>query len=180
VYEVHCFDFKDLTLEKILILLSKKFFLRSRPSQCAGFFLCCSYLSMTKLPNRSNNGCTDFVGGNKNINFPRAYSIKRPPLWFSDQSSWLQNGDVLCFLWGMNWILALTSPTSGGRSVGIVRSRTKATELVSYVGESRPSLWSRGQSSWLQSGDVLFPVRYELNLYMLCRGWGDGRMKETA
>jgi hypothetical protein len=29
--------------------------------------------------------------------------------------------------------LALTSPTSGGRSVGIVRSRTKATELVSYL-----------------------------------------------
>jgi hypothetical protein len=27
--------------------------------------------------------------------------------------------------------LALTSPTSGGRSVGIVLSRTKATELVS-------------------------------------------------
>jgi hypothetical protein len=27
--------------------------------------------------------------------------------------------------------LALTSPTSGSRSVGIVRSRTKATELVS-------------------------------------------------
>jgi hypothetical protein len=27
--------------------------------------------------------------------------------------------------------LAITSPTSGGRSVGIVRSRTKATELVS-------------------------------------------------
>jgi hypothetical protein len=26
--------------------------------------------------------------------------------------------------------LALTSSTSGGRSVGIVRSRTKATELV--------------------------------------------------
>jgi hypothetical protein len=26
--------------------------------------------------------------------------------------------------------LALTSPTSGGRSVGIARSRTKATELV--------------------------------------------------
>jgi hypothetical protein len=30
-----------------------------------------------------------------------------------------------------NVLLALTSPTSGGRSVGIVRSRTKATELVS-------------------------------------------------
>jgi hypothetical protein len=27
------------------------------------------------------------------------------------------------------WTLALTSPTSGGRSVGIVSSRTKATEL---------------------------------------------------
>jgi hypothetical protein len=27
--------------------------------------------------------------------------------------------------------LAITSPTSGGRSVGIVRSRAKATELVS-------------------------------------------------
>jgi len=26
--------------------------------------------------------------------------------------------------------LALTSPTGGGRSVGIVRSRTKATELL--------------------------------------------------
>jgi hypothetical protein len=28
---------------------------------------------------------------------------------------------------------ALTSPTSGGRSVGIVRSRTKATEFVCFV-----------------------------------------------
>jgi hypothetical protein len=29
--------------------------------------------------------------------------------------------------------LALTSPTSGGRSVCIVRSRTQATELVIYI-----------------------------------------------
>jgi hypothetical protein len=29
--------------------------------------------------------------------------------------------------------LALTSPTSGGRSVGAVRSRTKAAELLLYV-----------------------------------------------
>jgi hypothetical protein len=28
----------------------------------------------------------------------------RPPLWSSGQSSWLQNGDVLFFLWGTNWI----------------------------------------------------------------------------
>jgi hypothetical protein len=26
------------------------------------------------------------------------------PLWSSGQSSWLQNGDVLCFLRGTNWI----------------------------------------------------------------------------
>jgi hypothetical protein len=37
--------------------------------------------------------------------------------------------------------LALTSPTSGGRSVGIVLSRTKATELVNFL------LWSRMQNS---------------------------------
>jgi hypothetical protein len=29
--------------------------------------------------------------------------------------------------------LALTSPTVGGRSVGIVRSRSKATEFVCFV-----------------------------------------------
>jgi hypothetical protein len=28
-----------------------------------------------------------------------------------------------------------------------------------------PPLWSSGQTSWLQIGDVLFPVRYELNVY---------------
>jgi hypothetical protein len=32
--------------------------------------------------------------------------------------------------------LALTSPTSGGRSVGIVRSRTLATELLSCCVDS--------------------------------------------
>jgi hypothetical protein len=28
----------------------------------------------------------------------------RPPLWSSGESSWLHSGDVLCFLWGTNWI----------------------------------------------------------------------------
>jgi hypothetical protein len=46
-------------------------------------------------------------------------------------SSWLQNGDVLWFLWGTNWI------------------------FISYVEESRPPLWSSGQGSWLHNGDVL-------------------------
>jgi hypothetical protein len=33
--------------------------------------------------------------------------------------------------------LALTSPTSGGRSVGIVRLRTKATEFIFQRGATR-------------------------------------------
>jgi hypothetical protein len=41
--------------------------------------------------------------------------------------------------------LALTSPTGGGRSVGIVRSRTKATEftfsLVHYMSKIKQSLY---------------------------------------
>jgi hypothetical protein len=55
----------------------------------------------------------------------------RPPLWSSDQSSWLHNGNILCFLWGTNRI------------------------YICYVEESRPPQWSSGQSSWLQNGDVL-------------------------
>jgi hypothetical protein len=38
-----------------------------------------------------------------------------------------------------------------------------------YVEESRPSLWSSGQSSWLQIRRcIVLPGRYELNLYLLC------------
>jgi hypothetical protein len=50
----------------------------------------------------------------------------RPPLWSRRQSSWLQNGNVLCFLWGTNWI------------------------YICYVEESRSPLWSSGQSFWLK------------------------------
>jgi hypothetical protein len=103
------------------------------------------------------------------------------PLWSSGQSSFLHNGDVLCFLCGMNWI------------------------YICDIEESRPALWSSGQSSWLHNGDVLcflwgtnwiyiryveesrpplwsscqeflaikqscivLPARYKLYLYMLC------------
>jgi hypothetical protein len=50
----------------------------------------------------------------------------RLPLWSSGQRSWLQNGDVLCFLRG---------------------------DLIymCYVEESRPPLWASGQRSWLQT-----------------------------
>jgi hypothetical protein len=58
-------------------------------------------------------------------------SLTGPPLWASGQSSWLHNGDVLCFLWGTNWI------------------------YICYIGESRPPLWSSGQSSWPQDGGVM-------------------------
>jgi hypothetical protein len=34
-----------------------------------------------------------------------------------------------------------TSPTSGGRSVGIVRSRTNATKLVSHISQMRKLKW---------------------------------------
>jgi hypothetical protein len=56
---------------------------------------------------------------------------KWPPLWSSGQSPWLRNGDVLCFLWGTNWI------------------------YICNVEESRPALWSSGQISWLRIGAVL-------------------------
>jgi hypothetical protein len=64
----------------------------------------------------------------------------RPPLWSSGQSSWLQNGDVLCFLWGSNWI------------------------DICYAEESRPPLWSSGQSSRLQIQRyrVQFPIFWEV------------------
>jgi hypothetical protein len=55
----------------------------------------------------------------------------RPPRWSSGQSSWLQNGYVMCLLWG-----------------------TKRN-FICYVEESRQPLWSSGQSFWLQNGDVL-------------------------
>jgi hypothetical protein len=64
-------------------------------------------------------------------NFFSIYILQFPPLWSSGKSSWLQNGDVLCFLWGTNWI------------------------YMYYVEESRPPLWSSGQSSWLLNGNVL-------------------------
>jgi hypothetical protein len=53
-----------------------------------------------------------------------------PPLCSSGQSSWIQNGDILCFLWGTNWI------------------------YICYVEESRPPLRSSGQNSFLEEPEV--------------------------
>jgi hypothetical protein len=57
----------------------------------------------------------------------------RLPLWPSGQSSWLQSGDVLCFLWGTSM----------------------NTIYICSVKESGPPVWPSGQSSWLHNGDVL-------------------------
>jgi hypothetical protein len=54
------------------------------------------------------------------------FYLFRVVLVFNGQSSCLHNGDVLWFLRGTNWI------------------------YICYVEESRPPLWSSGQSSWLQ------------------------------
>jgi hypothetical protein len=65
----------------------------------------------------------------------------RPSLWSSSQSSCLQNGDVLCFLWGTNWI------------------------YICNVEESRPPLWSTGQCSWLQ----FLRSRFDSRRYLVFR-----------
>jgi hypothetical protein len=43
---------------------------------------------------------------------------------------------------------ALTSPTSGGRLVGIVRSRIKATELLLNVYGIKGGLWNSIVRTW--------------------------------
>ena len=54
--------------------------------------------------------------------------------------------------------LALTSPTGGGRSVGIVRSRTKATEFfffliqIRHVQEAPESNVGSSPERWTKSG----------------------------
>jgi hypothetical protein len=44
---------------------------------------------------------------------------------------------------------------SGYRTEMYCASCEVQTEFICYVEESRPPLWSSGQSSWLQNGDVL-------------------------
>jgi hypothetical protein len=77
------------------------------------------------------------------------FNFDRPPLWSSGQSSWLHNGDVLCFLWSTNSI------------------------YICYVEESRPPLWSSGQNSWLrnQRSGFLSP-RYQV--FQRCSEPGTG------
>jgi hypothetical protein len=74
------------------------------------------------------------------------------PLWSTGQSFWLQKGDVLCFLWGTNWIYICYDV---------------------FVEDSRSPLWSSGQSSWLQNGDVLcsWLQNGDVLCFLWCTNW---------
>jgi hypothetical protein len=77
-----------------------------------------------------------------------------PPLWSSGQSSWLQNADVLCFLWVTIWIYICYVEDS--RLPLWSSGQSSCLRIyICYVEDSRLPLWSSGQSSWLQNGDVL-------------------------
>jgi hypothetical protein len=70
---------------------------------------------------------------------------------------WLHNGDVLCFLWGTNWI------------------------YICYVEEIRPPLWSSGQSSWLQIQRPKFDSRhYQIFREVVGLEWGPLSLVSTT
>jgi hypothetical protein len=90
----------------------------------------------------------------------------KPPPWSSGQGSWLQNKDVLCFLWGTNWIcicyveesrppLLSSGQSSWLQNRDVLCFLWGTNWIYIYVKESRPPLWSSGQSSWLKNGEVL-------------------------
>jgi hypothetical protein len=89
------------------------------------------------------------------------YTVFWPSLWSSGQSSWLQNREVLCFLWSTNWIYICYVEESRPPLGLVVRVPGYRTEkycflwgtnwiYICYVEESSPTLCSSGQSSWLQ------------------------------
>jgi hypothetical protein len=88
------------------------------------------------------------------LNFICYIEESRPSLWRSGQSSWLQIRRSRNALYTQT--LVLTLPTSGGCSVGIVHSRTKATEYLLVVFYAVTS--SYGYTY------VLLPLRFEFNM----------------
>jgi hypothetical protein len=103
----------------------------------------------------------------------------RTPLLSSCQSSWLQNGDVLCFLWGTNliyicyveesspplWSICQSSWLQNGNILCFLWGTNWI--YICYVEESSPPLWSSGQSSWLQNGDI-FCFLWGTNWIYIC------------
>jgi hypothetical protein len=76
--------------------------------------------------------------------------------------------------------LALTSPAGGGRSVGIVRSRTKATEFMYYFVTSFMlySLYVLLCNVSSKTTAVVAPGSI-LSLASLCRGGGGSQAQST-
>jgi hypothetical protein len=103
-------------------------------------FFCISQTASGTVKN-ADRKCVYFI--REHTPFGLVLLLHRPILWSSGQSSWLHNRDVLCFLWGTNWI------------------------YICYVEESRPPLWSSGQSSWILNGDVLCSL-WDTNWIYIC------------
>jgi hypothetical protein len=57
-----------------------------------------------------------------------------PPLWSSCQTSWLQNGDVLWFMWGTNWIYMLCT--------GCGRNNSHISKNHCGVSKADSEVWS--------------------------------------
>jgi hypothetical protein len=80
---------------------SRETYGRAMPSSSLMFVSCflkvglmfCEDLVMDRLGNVKAGGCDCII----KVTLRRG-AIARPPLWSSGRSSWLQNGDVLCFL----------------------------------------------------------------------------------
>jgi hypothetical protein len=73
----------------------------------------------------------------------------RPPLLTSGQSSWLLNGDVLCFLWGTNWIYICY----GDRSIASLMITAYGSRIESCL--SRIQMYSANGCSALLGLNVL-------------------------
>jgi hypothetical protein len=70
---------------------------RTQKRRCSSWWLSCRFLMTAPDPTECSK--------------PRASTYRALQAcvpydseWSSGQSSWLHNGDVLCFLWGTNWI----------------------------------------------------------------------------
>jgi hypothetical protein len=70
---------------------------------------------------------------------PNLISQSILPQWSGGQSSWLQNGDVLCFLWGTNWIYICYVEESRPDRLGglVVRAPGCRTEMYCVSCEVR-------------------------------------------
>jgi hypothetical protein len=101
-------------------------------------------------------------------------------MWSSGQCSWLHNRDVLCFLWGKNWIYICyveesRSPLWSSGQCSWLHNGDVLCFLwgtnsihICYVEESRPPLWSSGQSYWMHNGDVLCFLWGKNWIYVCC------------